>query len=280
MDKSPNLLRDISGKPMQRDFIYDKKMRDKEMIKRNFSKYVQYYDKYCSIQRLCALRLIDKVKTDSFKRILDIGCGTGNYTKLLRDKYPQAEIRAIDISREMVEIAKEKLQRQMIEFVVADGEALDFKEHFDLISSNACFQWFENLEVVLSSYKKILNKDGVISFSIFGSLTFNELNKSIKELFGEKILIISCNFKEKVGLEKILRVLFRKVEIDGEIYKERYASLSELLKKIRYTGIKGNSIGRKGLWTPKMIDELEKVYKEKFKEIIATYQVFFCKGVR
>ena len=53
-----------------------------------------------------------------------------------------------------------------------------------------------------------------------------------------------------------------------------------LLERIRYTGTQGNGSNSKGLWTPKMIDSLDKVYKKCFKDIIATYQVFYCKGVR
>ena len=193
-------------------------MINKEIIKRNFSRAAQYYDAYSTVQYRCALKLIDKVKANSLSKILDIGCGTGNYTKLLKDKYPAAQIKAVDISREMVKIAKKKLQNSTIEFIIADAEVVDFKENFDLISSNASFQWFENLEGTLLKYRKLLNKNGVVLFSIFGPLTFYELNKSLKELSScEGTLISSCNFVEKVRIEKILRSLFRDIEVEHKI---------------------------------------------------------------
>ncbi len=92
-------------------------MIDKELIKRNFSRYAEYYDQYCSVQSLCARKLIEKNKTDCIRsllskrasgplRILEIGCGTGNYTKLLIKRFPNAEIKALDISPAMIKIAK------------------------------------------------------------------------------------------------------------------------------------------------------------------------------
>lgn len=272
---------------------------DKEIIKRNFSRYAKFYDEYATIQNLCVLRLIAKTEANGFDKILDIGCGTGNYTKLLKNRYPTAHIKAIDISREMVEIAKEKLHGRMIEFIIGDAEVMDFKEQFDFITSNASFQWFEDLETTLLKYKNLLNRNGVISFSIFGPLTFYELNQSLRGVFGEGVSISSCNFIEKVKIKKILEKYFKEVDIEQKIYKEKYTSLSELLKKIKYSGIRGNGVNpvrdtkalegnakvsngvnKKGFWMPKMVNDLEEIYRKRFKHIIATYEVFFCKGMK
>jgi malonyl-CoA O-methyltransferase len=253
---------------------------DKRVIKRNFSRCALYYDRYCSIQNLCASELIAKFKAANFRRILDIGCGTGNYTKLLRKKFPYARIKAVDISPEMIKVGKNKLPDEEIEFVVADGERLDFQERFDLISSNASFQWFENLGAALWRYENLLNKGGSISFSAFGPLTYFELERSLKELFGTDIGISAGIFFEGKKLLKVLNAHFRKIAVEQKIYKERYNSLSELLKKIKYTGIRGNGANKDIFWTPKAMSELEGIYKSKFKKIIASYPVFFCKGAK
>jgi malonyl-CoA O-methyltransferase len=255
-------------------------MINKDIIKKHFSKCARYYDRYSTVQNLCASKLIAKIKANSFNKILDIGCGTGNYTKLLREKFPGASIKAVDMSPEMIEIAKEKLRDEVIEFIVADGEVIDFNEPFDLISSNASFQWFEDLEKTLSRYKRLLNENGVILFSVFGPLTFYELDRSLKELVGEDATISSCYFLKRAEIEKILKCLFKEIEIEQKIYKENYNSLSELLKKIKYTGTKGNGLNKKRFWTPKIANDLEKIYIRKSKNITATYQVFFCRGVK
>jgi len=252
---------------------------NKTVIKRNFSRYAECYDKYSAVQNLCASRLIAALEADGFERILDIGCGTGNYTKLLREKFPEARIKAIDISERMIEVAGKKLQNDRIKFIAADGETANFNEQFDLIASNAVFQWFEDLEKALIGYKGLLSKDGVILFSIFGPLTLLELNESLKELFGQENAINSRSFIEKERIEKILKNLFREVKIEEKIYREKYTSLSGLLNSIRYTGTRGSGISKKRFWIPGAVNDLEDIYKKKFKDITATYQVFFCKGV-
>jgi malonyl-CoA O-methyltransferase len=254
-------------------------MIDKALIKNSFSKYARHYDRYSAIQNLCASKLITKIKGDNFGKILDIGCGTGNYTKLLRDKFPNSKIKAVDISPEMIEVAKEKLNDKNVEFIIADGETIDLSEQFDLISSNASFQWFGSLEVSLSTYKRLLVDNGVILFSTFGPLTFLELDEAIKKLAGKDTKISSSNFFEEVKIEKILKSFFSDVEIEQKIYKESYSSLSGLLKMIKYTGTRGSGIGRNGFWTNGMMDNLEKIYKGNSNEITATYQILFCKGV-
>ena len=254
-------------------------MVNKKIIERNFSKYAKLYDQYATVQNSCANSLIEKVENKGFKNILDIGCGTGNYTRLLQDKFPKASIKAIDISKEMLGISKRKLNSEKVKFIVADGENFETREKFDLISSNATFQWFEDLSEALVRLKKILNKEGVIAFSLFGPLTFFELQETLKELPGQNTIIASC-FNSQDKVKKVLKSLFKDIDIEDKIYKEKYNSLKELLIKIKYTGTRGNNMLQNRFWTEKTITAVEEEYKKKFKEIVSTYQVFFCKGYK
>ncbi|MFH0731556.1 MAG: malonyl-ACP O-methyltransferase BioC [Candidatus Omnitrophota bacterium] len=251
---------------------------NKEAIRRNFSKYAGYYDQYCNIQNACAQELIGKLNGAHFNNILDIGCGTGNYTKFLREKFPKAAIKAIDISENMIEIAKLKLSGDNIEFIVADAETIDLDAGFDLLSSNASLQWFENLESALIKYKELLAAGGVALFSVFGPNTFHELDESLKQVFGKSKSISSYNFLEKRKIEAVLSGLFNEIQIEQKIYTEKHASLTDLLKKIKYTGTRGN--GARTLWSIGTLSRLEDVYKKKFNDITATYEVFFCKAVK
>ncbi len=253
-------------------------MINKELIKQNFSHYAGYYDRYSSVQNLCALKLIAKIQTNGFRNILDIGCGTGNYTRLLRNKFPHAQIKALDISQNMVEIAKAKFDYEKIEFIVADAEKAENSGRFDLISSNVSFQWFEDLRKALFQYKELLKEKGVVLFSIFGPDTFVELNSSLAELYGDNVCIASRNFIGKDKIVKILERIFKQVTVTAEILSEEISTLWELLRKIKYTGARGEGINRKGFWTPRAIDKLEEIYRKRFGKIIVTYQVFFCQA--
>lgn len=252
---------------------------DKEVIVRNFSRYAYTYDKYAQMQRMVALRLKEQIREDGFKRILEIGCGTGNYTQLLREKFRNAKLKALDISDKMIEVAQQKLKDKEIEFIVADAETANLNEVFDLITSNACFQWFENLEKALIKYKNLLKTGGVIAFSIFGPFTFWELNSSLK--YNLKVASIAAsNFITIEKLEKILNQNFNAVRINEVRYRESFLNLRDLLNKIKYMGMRGNGLGGNVYFNRIFLKKLEETYLDKFKQIKATYQVFFCRGIR
>lgn len=254
---------------------------DKNRIEKNFSKHARQYDSYSAIQELCARELVSKIDKNDFRSILDIGCGTGCWTELLKEKFPLAEIKAVDISYEMIKIAQEKLRDSRIRFIKVDGEEIDFDEEFDLISSNAVFHWFVNLKEALLKYRCLLKERGVILFSFFGPRTFFELERSLKKTFAGDISISSSGFPGRREIEKLLAGFFKEAETEERLYRETYSSLRELLKRIKYTGTKGMGItDSNSLWTPKAMAGLERDYRDLFKDINVTYQVFFCKGLK
>lgn len=250
------------------------------MIKRNFSRCAHLYDKYANIQRLVASELVKELPNNGIANILEIGCGTGNYTSLLKEKFKSSRIKALDIAKGMIGVARQKLKDRQIEFLVTDAENIDINNEFGLITSNAAFQWFERIERTIEKFKKALKKEGIIAFSIFGPLTFWELNQSLKEVLHKDVSIGSHIFLEKEKLEIILSKYFHKIYARELIVKERYVSLMELLRKIKYTGIRGAGLNSSFAWTQKLLKRTEETYKCKFGQIEATYQIFFCRAIK
>jgi len=253
-------------------------MVNKKIIEENFSKHARDYDQHSRVQNLCASILIKEINTNSFSSILDIGCGTGNYTKLLKSKFPQAKIKAVDISARMIEVAKEKLGERRVEFLVADAESLNLEEEFDLISSNASFQWFQDLKSDLAKYKEALSKEGTILFSTFGPKTFFQLHSCLEEFLNKPLSISAGNFLKRGEVEEILKGIFKEVEVKEEEYNQNFNSLIELLENLRCTGARGDGLRGEIFWTPRTIASIEEIYKKRFKGIVATYQMFFCRG--
>lgn len=252
---------------------------DKHLIIRNFSRYANVYDRYADVQKLSALKLAGAIKEDNFRNILEIGCGTGNYTFALRQKFGRAKIKALDLSAEMLRAAAVKFKGNSVEFVLADAEEVDFNEEFDLVTSNACFQWFEDLEKALLKYSRSLKKGGQIYFSMFGPRTFWELGASLKRIFKGS----SVGAEKFMAQEKIRMAVsknFRKAKVVEFSYRESFTRLQDLLKKIKYTGTRGNVPENSILFNRHSLREVERVYRDRFKGIRATYQVFFCRGIR
>jgi len=249
---------------------------DNEQIKDNFSKGAQTYDSHSDVQLVTAQKLIDFGPQIKPKKILEIGCGSGNYTLLLAKKYSDAKITAVDISPDMIEIATEKLKGQYAEFIVSDAEKIKLKERYDLITSNATLHWFSEPAKALQSYKTALDEKGIITFSYFGPLTFRELSDSIKTTMGEDRLISAEKFLDKISLARMLDGIFSRVIIAESDIVAESSNLLDLLTKIKYTGTRGVGLNNPYLFGKDKLAKVESAYLEKYGKIISTYQIFFC----
>lgn len=216
-----------------------------------------------------------------FDSILEIGCGSGNYTLLLNERFTVAGLKAIDISQAMIDIASYKL-KNCVEFVVEDAETIDLNENFGLITSNACLQWLDDLEKALLKYKTLLDEKGVISFSIFGPDTFYELNQSLRKLTGYSAAAV--NFMPGETIEDILNRHFKHVSVQEMRHVEFFDKLKDLFDKIKYTGIRGEGLGKR-FFGVDLFNKLEENYRKSFcstdngkKRIPATYQIFLCRA--
>lgn len=252
----------------------------KKTIEKNFSKRAHLYDEYANIQYLTACELIEGIPPDGIINILEIGCGTGNYTRLLKKKFNNARIKALDKSKTMVEIAKKKLKNEDIEFVAADAEKLSLEGGFDLITSNAALQWLSDLERCIEKCKNALTEKGIISFSTFGPLTFREMGYSLKEATGKDLAISAANFLCKDEIAAILANHFKERAVRERIIKEKFSSLAELLNKIRCTGVRGSALDNIFLWKRDILERVEDIYRQNFGGIEASYQIFFCRGLK
>jgi malonyl-CoA O-methyltransferase len=248
------------------------------MVENNFSRHADLYDKYAGIQCLSATELINTSPLRNIRNILDVGCGTGNYTLLLREKFKLADIKAIDISRDMIDVAMRKSGKGGIEFIVADAERFVPDGKFDLITSNAAFQWFNDLGLALANYKTALAHEGSVLFSTFGPMTFSELSLSVKEALGRNIQLSSGSFPGKEELAGMMKDQFSGSRVKETVIKKKYGSLGELLRHIKYTGTRGNRINDIPLWTRTMLERVEEAYMNNFGCIEASYHIFYCEG--
>ena len=251
---------------------------DKHIIKRNFSRNARHYDDHAAVQKKCAERLIELIKGKKFSRILEIGCGTGMLTHLLSNKYNRAEITAVDISEEMLDMAKKKVRGDNVRFMTADGESVPLEKKLDLITSNASFQWFENLEETLRRFAEALKSKGTLCFSMYGPETFKEFEEVLGVHFGERRRLSSGRFPTMEMVEAILNENFKDFKVKEEYITVDFISLWNFLSDIKKSGARGYGLDD-GIFLGKhRIRALEKTYIDKFAGIIATHHVFFCKA--
>jgi trans-aconitate 2-methyltransferase len=85
------------------------------------------------------VELIARIQADP-RTVVDLGCGPGNLTAMLGERWPDAQVRGVDSSAEMIASAQRDVPG--IEFEVADlREWLGRGERADVVVSNATLQW-------------------------------------------------------------------------------------------------------------------------------------------
>lgn len=94
--------------------------------------------------------------------LLDIGCGTGVFEELLLKHYPSLRIKAIDVSKEQLRMARDKDLEVEFEF----GSILDIPypdSSFDIVTCIGVLQNFNgSLSNAITEMKRVLTKGGVI----------------------------------------------------------------------------------------------------------------------
>ena len=79
-------------------------------------------------------------------RIIDLGCGPGNSTAVLRQRWPKADITGLDSSSDMIAAASGSYPHH--EWLIGDIAAWSAEIPFDVVFSNAALQWVPNHDVL------------------------------------------------------------------------------------------------------------------------------------
>ncbi len=110
--------------------------------------------------------LLARIGASRVYRVVDLGCGPGNSTGLLAERWPDAEITGVDNSSEMIVAAL--TARPDIRWLVEDIAqwAVKTDETFDVVFSNAALQWVENHAALLPRLLARVEPGGVLAFQV------------------------------------------------------------------------------------------------------------------
>jgi len=140
------------------------------------------YNQHNFLQRSVAQTLADHLPDISAPDVLEIGCGTGVFTRHLLDKYPNGTFHITDVSDQMLQDARRDISNERVEWSVMDGEAAQLNRKYDLIVGNMVFQWFEDPCKSLENLATCLKPSGVILYSVPSSKSFPEWSSSLDHL--------------------------------------------------------------------------------------------------
>lgn len=119
------------------------------------------YLKFADHRLRPALELLNRVPLESPQVIYDLGCGTGQITRLLAEQWPAAKVYGLDNSPEM--LAKAGAEPSPVQWIEADIQTWTPDEAPDLIYSNATLQWVDGHHELFPHLLRFLQPSGVLA---------------------------------------------------------------------------------------------------------------------
>ena len=238
----------------------------------SFHRYAWTYDDYATVQQDMAGHLLSLLPEGS-SSILDVGCGTGGMTSLLVQQYLDAVVVGVDPAPDMIACAVQNTESDRLTFICSDLERFSSDSRFDLVVSNATFQWI--LSDPVSRSVSFLNPGGDLCWSTFGPQTFCELGQCFSHL-GWDMTLPSAGFPSLDCIQRGCDGVGKIQHVETRLYTPVFGSISDLLRSIKYSGVQGAKRRGGGLfWTPHKIRALEQCYLDLFGAIQATYEGYF-----
>ena len=186
--------------PEPHDAVPDPHEVDPRAVRRGFARASSTYDESAALQHEIGMRMAERLDYVKLvpSTILDAGCGTGDAVGDLGVRYPGARVVALDIALPMVIAARGRARarrtvfrrlltpfssRGTVEpaFVCGDINELPLAGgRFDLVWSNLALQWVNDLPRTFAEFGRVLNVEGLLSFTTFGPDTLREVRAAFE----------------------------------------------------------------------------------------------------
>ena len=122
------------------------------------------YMKFSSERVQPSIDLVNRINPVEFESIIDIGCGPGNSTQILANRWGEAQITGLDRSPAMIKKAKEDYPDK--KWIISDALTYETENKFDLVFSNAVIQWIPNHKKLLEKFYDMLTDKGVMAIQM------------------------------------------------------------------------------------------------------------------
>ena len=214
---------------------------DKHAVARAFARAAAGYDAAAVLQQEIGARLMERLTLMRLEpqRVLDLGCGAGRLTYLLRERYPRASLLGVDLTPAMLRVARASAPwtwpwQARVSWIAGDAERLPLATgSCDLIVSNLMLQWCEP-DAVFAECRRLLRPGGLLLFTTFGPDTLKELRTAWQQADGG---VHVHDFIDMHDLgDALLRARFADPVLDVEQLTLTYNDVGGLLRDLKAIG--------------------------------------------
>lgn len=230
-------------------------MINKELMAERFTKAVGTYTLQAQVQQQIANKMIGLLQRNlpasPPRRIVEFGCGTGIYSRLLLGSLQPERLLLNDLCCEMINSCCDLLSER-VAFLPGDAEHILFPPETELITSCSTLQWFEQPEAFFRRCNSYLSACGYFAFSTFGRENLTE----IRQLTGNGLA-----YRSRGELEAALLPLYDIVHSEEEIIPLTFDAPMEVLRHLKQTGVTGTAVHH---WTRTSLQRFCQQYTRQF----------------
>ena len=262
----------------------DRYRRKRGDVRAAFDRAAADYDALAVLQREVGDRLLERLDLMRLEptRILDVGAGTGGCTAALAERYPKAQVVALDLAPAMLGQARGRLSgwrrwRRGHGFVCGDAAALPLEAgSVDLLVSNLTLQWCPDLPATFAEFRRVLRPGGVALFSTFGPDTLKELRTAWAAV-DDEVHVNRFEDMHNVG-DALVQAGLAEPVMEREDLTLTYGDARDLMRDLKGIGAHNVNAGRRrGLTGRRKLQAMLEAY-EGFRRdgvLPATYEVVY-----
>ena len=244
---------------------------DKQQARLAFERAALTYDEAAALQREIGQRLIERLQLIRLQpvAILDLGAGTGTFSKALLQRYRKADVIALDVALNMLRHTQRRGRWfRKPRCVCSDAERLPFADDsFDFIFSNLMLQWCMDLESVFTELRRVLAPGGLLMFTTLGPDTLKELRASWEAVDGYTHVNSFIDMHD-VG-DALVNTHWAEPVMDTERITVTYREVRTLMQDLKHLGAHNVTVGRpRGL-----------TGKQRWQQVAGAYEQFRVDGV-
>ncbi|MFW9267084.1 malonyl-ACP O-methyltransferase BioC [Pseudomonas sp. NR3] len=250
---------------------------DKRQVAASFSRAAASYDSVAELQRDVGGQLLGRLPSSlDPQRWLDLGCGTGYFTRALGARFGEDAGLALDIAEGMLIHARP--QGGAAHFIAGDAERLPLHSaSCDLVFSSLAVQWCDDFASVLREAHRVLRPGGLFAFTSLCVGTLYELRDSWRQVDG---LVHVNRFRDFETYRQLCATSGLNVlSLENQPHVLHYPDVRSLTHELKALGAHNLNPGRPGGLTGRArILALVEAY-EQFRQVQglpATYQAVYA----
>jgi malonyl-CoA O-methyltransferase len=227
---------------------------DQRRVRERFNRAADHYDRHAAVQHEIGRRLDERFGWLKLEpaRILDLGTGTGQMVRAMRERYPKAEVIGLDLAEAMLRrLPRRRWWSPNRLGVAADMHALPFVGgSMDAVVSNFALQWSDRPQTLFAEVARVMASGAPFAFTTLGPDSLVEVRRAWAAVDPTPHVHQFLDMHD-LG-DALVGAMLADPVMDRETVTVTYPTVDALLGDLRGVGVGNTQSGRsRGMTGPK-----------------------------